>query len=105
MFGYTSDKVRDFVGKNSTHLISHNFFGGLSAVASPVQGWLHVRFLPRVGNFTKSRRLHKHTIARVAVALGKQTVGSAVYLETFPYIAFCLLKVSNVCRCVGFPRI
>ena len=47
------DKVREFVAKNSTHHISHDFFSAIfSAVASPVRGWLHMRFSPHADDET-----------------------------------------------------
>ena len=56
--GYTGNYLCDF---NSDDF----FLAIFSPVASPVQGWLHVRFSSRAGDATKFEK-----IAHVAAALG-----------------------------------
>ena len=51
-------KSQKKIARNSTHSISRDFFPAIfSAVASPVQGWLHLPFSSRASDATKFEKI------------------------------------------------
>ena len=73
--GYTWRQSPWFFRKKFISLIFSRFFSAIfSVIASPVGGWLQVRFSPRAGDITIFKKSHHHRkqkIARVAADLSK----------------------------------
>ena len=82
-------------------------------VASPVQGWLHMRFLPCAGNGTfleKSHHYRKQNIARVATALILSDPNhlvwkhSATNFSGYKAMGYCILKTTDKNSHINRPR-